>query len=340
MYPYSHYSDYGPFIAETYTYNGVTFDIAEWDASEDEYATGGYGYITQNDWEDTKTHMAEYIAYHGPTSYVDWSSTFAKACSETDNSNPYVMLNMLTSSGHYITGIGYYTDQYTLIFNDPYGDKNTSGYPSYDGAQVSYDWPGYNYGNENLNTVHCYIYARYTVQPTPTPEPTPVHVIVDNADAECTLTGTWTDSTNVRGWYGTDYCWADVNQGDLASFDLDVPHSGDYDVYVRYTSANDRSLDAPYTVYHDGGSETKTLSQRYWGGRWHLMGNYRFTAGSGMVQLSSNTGESSSKIVVGDAVMASLTSFAPPTPTLSPTPTATSTPSPTPESPRGIWRLF
>jgi len=326
MYPYSHYSDYGPFICETYTYNGFTFDVVETDP-DDEYATGGYGYITQNNWEDTKTHMAEYISYHGPSSYVDWSPTFAKACAETDNSYPYVLLNSLTSSGHYITGIGYYTDQYTLIFNDPYGDKNTAGYPSYDGVQVSYDWPGYNYGNENLNTVWCYIYARYTIQPTPTPKATPVHVIVDNADAECTLTGAWTESTNVRGWYGTNYAWANTKTQDSAAFDLDIPEAGDYDVYIRYTSGSDRSTQAPYSVYYNGGSDTKTFDQRTWGGRWRLVGNYPFLAGQGSVNLSCDTGEGGkTKVVIADAVMASLPGSAEPTAT----PTATSQYSPTP----------
>ena len=315
MYPSSHYADHGPFIAETYTYDGFTFNIAELDQTEDEWATGGYGYITQNDWEDTKTHMAEYISYHGPTSSVDWSPTFAKSITESDNSYPYVILNSLTTSGHYIVGIGYYDDQYSLICNDPYGDKNTAGYPSYDGAGAVYDWPGYSYGNENLNTVHCYIYSRYSVQPTPTPEPTPIHVIVDNADVDCTKTGTWTDSTNVRGWYGTNYCWADINQNDTASFDLDVPQSDFYNIYVRYTSGTDRSYEAPFTVNHNGGSNTVDVEERYWGGRWRFIGNYYFTSGTGSVSLSSNTGEAGdTTIVVADAVKAEIG----PTPTPQP----------------------
>ena len=327
MYPSSHYSDYGRYIAETYTYNGTTFDVVETDP-DDEYATGGYGYITQNNWEDTKTHMAEYISYHGPSSYVDWSPTFTKACTEADNGNPYVLLNSLTSSGHYITGIGYYTDQYTLIFNDPYGDKNTAGYPSYDGTLVSYDWPGYNYGNENLVTVHCFIYARYSIQPTPTAEPTPLHVIVDNADAECTLTGAWSLSTNVRGWYNTDYAWANTKTSDSASFDLDIPEAGDYNVFIRYTRGSDRSTRAPYTVYYDGGNDTQTFDQRTWGGRWRLVGNYPFAAGQGQVDLSCDTGEGGkTKVVVADAVMASLPGAVQPTST--PTPTSQYSPTPT-----------
>jgi len=158
--PYQHVSNYGYYISEIYTYNNHTYNIPGLDSC-DNTVYGGYGYIIQNDWEDTKGHMAEYITYHGPTSSVDWSPTFTKAQAEIDSDDPFVLLNSLTASGHYITGIGYYSDQYTLVFNDPYGNKNTTGYPSYDGGRVFYDWPGYNYGNENLNTVHCYIYCRY-----------------------------------------------------------------------------------------------------------------------------------------------------------------------------------
>ena len=59
---------------------------------------------------------------------------------------------MLTTSGHYIVTIGYFNSQYTAFFNDPYGNKN-SGYMNYNGHGVYYDWPGYNNGYSNLNTV-------------------------------------------------------------------------------------------------------------------------------------------------------------------------------------------
>ena len=312
--PYSHTSPYGRYIAETYTYNGYTFDIVETDPSQ-EYATGGYGYITQNDWEDTKTHMAEYISYHGPSSYVDWSPTFAKACAEGDNSYPYVLLNSLTTAGHYTTGIGYYTEQYSLIFNDPYGNKNTTGYPSYDGTEVTYDWPGYNYGNENLNTVHCFIYARWSPQPTATPQLTPVHVTVDNTDPDCTLTGAWSSSTELRGWYGTNYAIAEINTSALATFDLDIEEAGDYEVYAQYPADEVLTTQAPYTVYHDGGTDTQTLDQQTWGGRWRLLGTYALSPGAAKVELSSNTGESGRRrSVIADAIMASLPGSVLPTP--------------------------
>ena len=155
--PSSHTSNYGWYISNVYTY-GRTFNIMGADPNGNLFG-GGYGYIIQDNWADTKGHMAEYIRYHGRTSSVDWSPTFAKAKADIDANHPFVILTSLTSAGHYITCRGYYKSQYSLAFNDPYGNKN-SGYMNYSGSLVSYDWPGYNNGYQNLNTVHCFIWAR------------------------------------------------------------------------------------------------------------------------------------------------------------------------------------
>lgn len=161
--PSSHVSHYGNYVSKVYTINGHTLDVGSADPNGTT-AYGGYGYIVQGDWEDTKGHMAEYIEFHGPSSAVDWSPSWDKVISEVDDQHPFVVLTSITSAGHYIVDIGYHTDQHTAIFNDPYGNKN-DGYMNYDGAGALYDWPGYNNGYSNLETVHCFIWSRGTVKP-------------------------------------------------------------------------------------------------------------------------------------------------------------------------------
>lgn len=156
--PYSHVSHYGRYICEQYTYNGYTFSQMTTDPNG-KAAYGGYGFICQNNWENTKSHMAEYFQKHGVSSSVDWSPTWDELKNKVNNNHPMVILTSLTSAGHYILGIGYYNAQHTVVVNDPYGNKN-SGYMNYNGKSVSYDWPGYNNGFSNLNTVHCFIYAK------------------------------------------------------------------------------------------------------------------------------------------------------------------------------------
>lgn len=168
--PYSHVSHYGQNVSEIYTYNGVTYDYRAKDASG-HWAYGGYAYIVRNNWADTRGYMRDYIINHGLSSAADYSPSWAKLQTEINNDDPFVVLNALTSSGHYITAIGYYSTQHTAVFNDPYGDKNTPGYPSYDGAGVLYDWPGYNNGFANLNAVSCFIYCRGGLPPLITEHP-------------------------------------------------------------------------------------------------------------------------------------------------------------------------
>jgi len=168
--PYSHVSPFGQYVSAIYTYNGHTYNTGSADAGG-KTAYGGYGYIVRNNWADTKGYMRDYFINHGLGSSVDWSPTWNELKTEINADRPFVVLNSLTTSGHYITTVGYFDGQYTAIFNDPYGNKNTPGYPSYDGTGVYYDWPGYNNGYQNLKTVHCFIYARGGRPPTLTQQP-------------------------------------------------------------------------------------------------------------------------------------------------------------------------
>ncbi|MGP8330608.1 MAG: C39 family peptidase [Methanosarcinaceae archaeon] len=156
--PYRHTSDYGRYICENYEFNGFTYNIGGYDASH-QIGYGGYGFIIQDNWNDTKGNMAKYVRQHGLGSSVDWSPSYAKAMDEVDQQFPFVLLNSLTNSGHYILVVGYDLARHSLVVNDPYGDKN-QGYKNYRGKKAVYDWPGYHNGNSNLNIVHCYIHLR------------------------------------------------------------------------------------------------------------------------------------------------------------------------------------
>jgi len=160
--PYPHISNYGNYICEIYTYNNYTFNIWANDPNGVR-GYGGFGFIVRNGsqaWSDTKGFMAEYAHKHGLESGVDWGPTRSKLINEVNSKQPFVLLNSLTTAGHYISVIGYdKSDGTTIIVNDPYGDKN-QGYANFYGRRAKYDWPGYNNGYSNLNTVWCYIYFR------------------------------------------------------------------------------------------------------------------------------------------------------------------------------------
>ena len=163
----SHTSNYGFYVPSIYSYNGIIFNIPSssvWGSTLAGWY-GGFGYFLQDTTDDSLLHstrLSQWIAGHGLTAGTDDSISYAKAKVEIDANHPVVVLNSLTSAGHYITCIGYVQNQYTLIFNDPYGNKNIS-YPSANGAGAYYDWPGYNNGYKNLTNVWRYNYARGTI---------------------------------------------------------------------------------------------------------------------------------------------------------------------------------
>ncbi len=157
-------NDWGNFICESYTYKGHTYNVGQADPNG-RIATGGYGFITQQNWRDTKGFMAQYARQHGLDSSVDWSPTWGELTAEIDAGHPVVLLTSLTGPGHYVLAVGYDTNSQVVIVNDPYGNKN-QGYINYNGASVEYDWPGNNFGHSNLNKVHCFIYFKGNVPDT------------------------------------------------------------------------------------------------------------------------------------------------------------------------------
>ncbi len=157
--PFSHQSTYGLYISEIYSLNGVTYD--RWNTrSNGSTGWGIYGYIYWNSLQDTKGYMRDLIKKHGIYSETDWSPYFDKLKSEIDQQQPMVVLNSITSSGHYIVATGYVPERRIAIFNDPYGNANNESYPSYYGIKIHYDWPGESNGYANLNIVHCFNYMR------------------------------------------------------------------------------------------------------------------------------------------------------------------------------------
>ncbi|SFT04974.1 DNRLRE domain-containing protein [Marininema halotolerans] len=105
---------------------------------------------------------------------------------------------------------------------------------------------------------------------------------IDNEDENQTATkGTWPLSDNVSGAYKGTY--QPNGQGELGATFTWVPHlkeRGTFEVQVRYTSADDRATNAPYTIYHAGGKTVKKVNQQKNGGKWVSIGSYDFDAGS------------------------------------------------------------
>lgn len=126
-------------------------------------------------------------------------------------------------------------------------------------------------------------------------------VIVDNTDSGFeVVSGTWSTSTILPGYYGTNYRSSSSGTGTAkARWTPNLPESGHYKVYVKYTADTNRATNAPYMIQSVQSNETVRINQQTGHGAWVLLGSFRFDAGSsGYVELSNNANGH----VIADAV--------------------------------------
>lgn len=112
----------------------------------------------------------------------------------------------------------------------------------------------------------------YTAPPTYT---------VDNTDAGFTASTNWWASTSVPGYLGSNYrTRGTASVSDAATWKVNLPTSGTYQVQARWTAGTNRAPSAPYVIYHAGGSTTVNVNQQQNNGTWVTLGTFNFNAGN------------------------------------------------------------
>jgi len=78
--------------------------------------------------------------------------------------------------------------------------------------------------------------------------------IVDNTDAGFSVSGNWGTSTNVDGYYGSNYSYAAASDGSAsATWSFVIGTAAQYAIYAQWTSdPKYRASNAPYKIYIDG----------------------------------------------------------------------------------------
>ena len=132
-------------------------------------------------------------------------------------------------------------------------------------------------------------------------------LIGDNSDSMgVQLSGSWTGSTAVPGYYGANSVFASTVAGGTptatCTFSPTLPATANYDIYLRWTANVNRPNNAPVDIAFADNQTTVTVDQTLNGGTWMLLGTFPCEAGSSnSVTIRNNTG-ATGKYVVADAV--------------------------------------
>ncbi len=299
-YPYGHNSKWGRYISDFYRYRQVNYDFKANDPNG-RAAQGAFGYMWSGSNSPYST-MVDYFRSHGLKASLTDSPPYSAAYNQVSAGNPYVICVGLTSVGHIVVADGTTPINHTLVFNDPYGNKNI-GYSNYSGRFVTYDWPGYNNGYQNLTTVYWSVAVSYDV-------PAPTDTLVDDIDfndgfylntKSPSSMAYWKDLNvgfNNHAWYAlsTD----SLSDSCYAVWTPNLPKDGYYKVsaYIPFSQAETTD----YKINTSDGIRDVTLNQLAAVGTWALLGQYKFDKGSlGYVMLNNET-PVKGQTVVFDAV--------------------------------------
>ncbi|MBT3209576.1 MAG: T9SS type A sorting domain-containing protein [Bacteroidetes bacterium] len=298
-YPSPHISHYGSYVSELYRFNEIYYEVYANAYGTDAY--GGYGYMW-NGSSSPSSKMKQYYENHGINSDQLWlsSCTFQNTANEIDNGYPHTICSWLTQSGHLTLAVGYIPVQQTLIFRDPFGNKNTPNYPSYDGQLAYYDWPGFNNGFQNLDADGTHGGVAWTLKSRSEfslyNDTIIDDIFYDNGfyifNQPPSHQKYFRDNFsgyNDHSWftitvdYQEDICWV--------SWTPNLPDSGIYEVSAFIPPIDANAENSLYKIQYSGGDTTISINQGNYSDEWVSLGFFPFAPGdSNYVYLGDNTG--------------------------------------------------
>ncbi len=126
-------------------------------------------------------------------------------------------------------------------------------------------------------------------RPDGNPEPADLEgIVVDETRAE--LVGEWKESSSNRRWVGAGY-HQDLNAGKgekSATYTLQVPRPGHYEVRLSWSTGSNRATNVPVTVHHSEGRSGFTIDQSKSpgvDGLFHSLGRFRLPVGPTRIEI-------------------------------------------------------
>lgn len=129
-------------------------------------------------------------------------------------------------------------------------------------------------------------------------------IIMDNLSSDFSVSGNW-DNGKSAGYHVTDYRWilTTLTETASATFSVDLPITGTYEVSTWYVQGPNRPTDAKYIIQHKNGTNTVYVNQTTNGAQWYSLGSFEFNITGGEVKISNETS------VAGKALMADAVKF-------------------------------
>lgn len=122
-------------------------------------------------------------------------------------------------------------------------------------------------------------------------------IILDNGEVGTTRTGPWATKTSGQD-YGVNYRRSRRNRKPSSYRWTPTLTAGTYEIYAWWVARRKNSTSVPYTIAHNGQTDTVTRSHRQDGGSWQLLGTWTFDgSGNEYVEVSNANGKA-----VADAV--------------------------------------
>lgn len=295
---FPHINDYGSYVADKYYFNGNYFGTYTNPYSSD--AWGGYSYMWATG--SPSSRMRDYFTLHGLSASQSWTNycSFEDTKIEIHAGFPHSLCHYMTTAGHITLAKGYIENQFTLLFHDPNGDKNTPGYPSYDGANVFYDWPGYNNGYQNLDPSGTHggiAWSVVTRKDAPVYNDTLVDdlafgngfYIFNQPPSHMQYFRDQTSGYNGHSWWtmsidsGQDVCYV--------TWTPEIVDSGLYEVSAFIPSINANAQQVKYFMSTATSTEEIVIDQSAYQHEWALLGFYTLSSNdSCSIYLGDNTG--------------------------------------------------
>jgi len=132
----------------------------------------------------------------------------------------------------------------------------------------------------------------------------PADIILDNTDtlSGVTITGVWSSSTFVPGYWDANYIHdGNTQQGTKKIvYTPVIPKKGFYEIFIRYTSDPGRATNVPVRIVHSEGIRDTLINQQIRGSQWLSLGLYMLDVGNES-SLTVNT-TNANGFVIADAV--------------------------------------